>query len=183
MKYFSVIIYIFLNNIQVPYRLSRLERCFRGIKNIYARKLFDNVGENVSIRPKTKISYMKNISINDNSSIGDRSQIIAADKIKIGSNVMMGPEVLILTQNHNIVGQNKLLIEGGVNKKAVYIGDDVWIGARSIILPGAKLNRGIIVAAGSIVVGKEYPAYAVIGGNPAKVIKYREESDQDVLNE
>ena len=57
-------------------------------------------------------------------------------------------------------------------KEPVYIGDDVWIGARVIILPGRKIGEGVIIGAGAVVT-KDVPDYAVVGGNPAKVIKFR----------
>ena len=52
------------------------------------------------------------------------------------------------------------------------IGDDVWIGSRVIILPGVTIGKGAIVGAG-VVVTKDVPEYAIVGGNPAKVIKFR----------
>lgn len=57
----------------------------------------------------------------------------------------------------------------------VVIGDDVWIGTRVIILPGVKIGNGVIIAAGAVVT-KDIPDYAVAGGVPAKVIKYRNNS-------
>ncbi len=57
----------------------------------------------------------------------------------------------------------------------VVIGDDVWIGTRVIILPGVKIGNGVIFADGAVVT-KDIPDYAVAGGVPAKVIKYRNNS-------
>ena len=62
--------------------------------------------------------------------------------------------------------------QGFSEYKPVVISDDVWIGARVTILPGAKIGKGVIVGAGAVVTG-EIPDYAVIGGVPARVIKYR----------
>lgn len=58
-------------------------------------------------------------------------------------------------------------------KLGVTIGDDVWIGANSVILPGVKIHNGAIIGAGSVVV-KDVPANAIACGNPAKLIRYRE---------
>ncbi|ELB2930005.1 CatB-related O-acetyltransferase, partial [Vibrio alginolyticus] len=58
------------------------------------------------------------------------------------------------------------------SKGEVEIGNDVWIGANSTILSGIKIGNGAVVAAGSVVT-KNVPPYAVVGGNPAEVIKYR----------
>ena len=63
-----------------------------------------------------------------------------------------------------------------LSKGDIIIGDDVWIGYRSIILSGVKIGQGAVVAAGSLVL-KDVPPYAVVGGVPAKVIKYRFDSE------
>jgi len=57
------------------------------------------------------------------------------------------------------------------NKKEVIIGNNVWIGSKVIILKGAKIGDNSIIAAGSVVLGKEYPSNVIIGGNPARIIK------------
>ena len=77
----------------------------------------------------------------------------------------------------NVFGENK--------KKYIYsngpieIGNDVWIGTQCVILSGAKINDGVIVAANSVVTG-EIPPYAIVAGSPAKVIKYR--FDEDIID-
>ena len=58
------------------------------------------------------------------------------------------------------------------NKKDIYIENDVWIGSNAIILGGVRISTGAIVGAGSLVI-KDIPPYAIVGGVPAKVIKYR----------
>lgn len=60
----------------------------------------------------------------------------------------------------------------GVSKGDIIIKDDVWIGYRSIILSGITIGQGAVIAAGSVVT-KDVPPYAIVGGNPARVIKYR----------
>ena len=59
---------------------------------------------------------------------------------------------------------------------SIVLKDDVWIGANCIILSGVTINQGAILAAGSVV-SNDVPAYAIVGGNPAKVIKYRHSAD------
>lgn len=59
-----------------------------------------------------------------------------------------------------------------ITKGPIDIGHDVWIGARAIIMSGVSIGNGAIVAAGAIVT-KDIPAYAIVGGNPARIIKYR----------
>ena len=59
-----------------------------------------------------------------------------------------------------------------IKSQPIEIGDHVWIGARAMIMKGVKIGEGAIVAIGSVVV-KDVPPYAIVGGNPAKIIKYR----------
>lgn len=174
MRFFKLLSFFILNSIFIPYRFKILHRLFMDIKASVARGIFQYVGKNVNLRPRLKLTYMHNISIGDNSSIGDQNKIVAADLVKIGNNVMMGPEIMIFTQNHQIPNsKNELLIKSFVVKKPVIIEDDVWIGARAIILPGAIIRKGSVVAAGSVVPGKEYKEYSILGGNPAKLIRRR----------
>ncbi|ELA7570041.1 CatB-related O-acetyltransferase [Vibrio alginolyticus] len=63
------------------------------------------------------------------------------------------------------------------SKGEIVIGNDVWIGVNAIILSGVKIGHGSIVAAGSVVT-KDVPDYSIVGGNPAKVIKYRFEKHE-----
>ena len=87
----------------------------------------------------------------------------------IGKNVMMGPECLIYTRNHRF-DKTKLKYDGYTETRPVIIKDDVWIGARVIILPGVSIGRGSTVGAGAVV-SKSVPEYSVVVGNPAKVVK------------
>ena len=92
--------------------------------------------------------------------------------LTIGDNVMMGPDVVILTHTHNIDTPTLPMIEQGMRTDPVTIGNDVWIGMRSIIMPGVNIGDGSVIGAGAVVT-KDVPAYAIVGGVPAKVIKYR----------
>ena len=93
-------------------------------------------------------------------------------KCTIGSYSHFGPEVLILTQNHNYEGKT-LPYDNTFSFKEVVIGEAVWIGSRVTILPGAKIGDGAIIQAGAVVHG-EIPSCAIAGGNPAKVFAWRD---------
>lgn len=102
-------------------------------------------------------------------------------KVEIGHYCSLAPGVkLILGGEHrpqnvsNFPFKHKLgLVEReAYSKGSIIIKDDVWIGTNSIILSGVIIGQGAVVAAGSVVT-KNVPPYAIIGGNPAKVIKYR----------
>lgn len=172
-KLWNLLLFYLTNKLFVPYRFKNIEPRYSKLRENIAKKLFNFVGEDVVIRPHVKISYMEKLELGNRSSIGDRSVVVAAGGVMIGEDVMMGPEVMIYSQNHEITPPKIKLIDGKVVNKKVMIEDDVWIGARAIILPGATISRGSVVAAGAVVPGKKFPPNSVIGGNPARVIKFR----------
>ena len=98
--------------------------------------------------------------------------------VVIDDYLMMGEDVLFLGGSHgNEQTDVPMGHQGGGDKTPLHIAGDVWIGARTIVLPGCeRIGHGSIIGAGSVVT-KNVPDWAVVGGNPAKVIKYRKEVD------
>lgn len=91
---------------------------------------------------------------------------------------MMGTDVTVITRNHRFDRTDvPMMKQGFEDEKPVYIGDDVWIGDRVIILPGVHVGNGCVIAAGSVVT-KDVPRYTVVGGVPAKVIRERFSKDE-----
>jgi len=86
--------------------------------------------------------------------------------IYIGDNTFLGPNVGIISANHDITK-----LERWQESKPIHIGKNCWIGMNSVILPGVTLGDNVIVGAGSIVT-KDFPNKVLIAGNPAKIIKY-----------
>lgn len=97
--------------------------------------------------------------------------------LTVEDDLMMGEEVMILGGGHHFDDLNKPMgMQGAKEKTKLYIASDVWIGSRVIILPGCqRIGRGAIIGAGAVVT-KDVPDYAIVGGNPAKVIRYRTEN-------
>jgi maltose O-acetyltransferase len=108
--------------------------------------------------------------IGNNSGIGINARIIGP--VKIGNNVMMSPDIMIIANKHGYKNRKIPMINQGISEEKIEIGDDIWIGARSIILPGVKIASGCVIAAGSVVT-KSFGPNLVIAGNPAKIIKKR----------
>lgn len=85
----------------------------------------------------------------------------------------MGPDVVIMATSHNFDTVDiPINLQGDKPEKEVIIADDVWIGTRAIILPGVKIGKHSIIGAGAVVT-KSFPENSIIGGNPAKLIRYR----------
>lgn len=133
------------------------------------RLILDECGSNVNIEKGA--DFALNIKIGNNSGIGKNSIIGAYTQI--GDNVMMGEACFIYARNHKTDRLDvPMCIQGFEEYRPVVISDDVWIGARVTILPGAKIGKGVIIGAGAVITG-EIPDYAVVGGVPARIIKYR----------
>jgi acetyltransferase-like isoleucine patch superfamily enzyme len=94
-------------------------------------------------------------------------------RLRIGDYFHSGDGILVITQNHNHRNPRLLPYDEDLIARDVTIGNYVWIGSRVILLPGAELGDGCIVQAGALVSGK-FPANAILGGNPAVVMRYRD---------
>lgn len=123
--------------------------------------------------------------VNCNTVIGDNCgfsgvEVNGKGNLKIGNNFRSGSELLFLTQNHNYENAKCLPYDNEYIYKDIEIEDCVWIGARVTILPGTKIGEGAIVQAGSVVHGN-IPKLAIVGGNPAKIFKYRDSDHYEKL--
>ena len=113
------------------------------------------------------------ISIGSNSAVGSNSFIGGQGGIEIGENVIIGPDVKIFSENHNIVSEDVPIRLQGENRLAVLIDDNCWIGASSIILEGVRLAKGTVVAAGAIVTKSVTEENMLVAGIPAKIQRSR----------
>ena len=108
------------------------------------------------------------VLIGDNTRIGIHCTVIGP--VTIGSHVNLAQGITVTALNHNFEDTTKRIDEQGVSTKPVVIGDDVWIGANAVILPGVTIGHHSVVAAGAVVT-KDVPSNTVVGGVPAKEIK------------
>lgn len=113
---------------------------------------------------------------NKNVSVGDfcyfnGMKVLGLGKVKIGNYFHSGTECMIITQNHNYEG-DMIPYDTTTILKNVTIDDCVWFGNRVMVVGNVNIGEGAIIAAGSVVV-KDVPPLAIVGGNPAKIIKYR----------
>ena len=123
--------------------------------------------------------YTKNakIIIGDKTQIGRFVMMSAAEKISIGERCLLSYNVSIMDHDHNVLDPDISPLEGGITGgKEVIIEDECFIGAHSFILKGVQLGKHCVVGANSVVT-KSFPAYSVIAGSPARLVKILKEAE------
>lgn len=142
-----------------------------------ARRIFRSVGKGVRVHAGVIFGRGTEIEIGDNSSF-NRDCWISPDTI-VGKDVMMGPEVIMLSASHEFRDTTRPMREQGAPpRRRIVIADDVWIGTRTIILPGVTVGSHAIIGAGSVVT-RDVPEWGIVAGNPAKLIRDRRELKRD----
>lgn len=119
------------------------------------------------------------VQIGEYSFVGRGVEIDATQRVAIGRNVLIAPGVFITDHNHNF-SETGLIRDQGCTARSVTIHDDVWLGARCVILPGVTVGRGAVVGAGAVVVG-DVAAETVVAGVPARFLRHRADQDAPVL--
>lgn len=153
--------------------------------NTVDRSDFDEIGriveellgksEKAFINPPFYCDYGKHIEVGKNFFANYNCTIIDVAKVTIGDNCQMAPNVAIYTAGHPVHPDSRnSLYEYGAE---VTIGDNVWIGGNSVILPGVHIGSNTVIGAGSVVT-KDIPDWVVAGGNPCKVIRKITEADR-----
>ena len=108
------------------------------------------------------------VIVGDHTRIGLHNTVIGP--VTIGSHVNLAQGIVVTALNHNFENPKLRIDEQGVSTQPVTIGDDVWIGANAVILPGVAIGSHVVVAAGAVVT-KDVPSHTLVAGVPAKVIK------------
>jgi len=149
-----------------------MSRIQHKIRKSFLRNSCFSIGENLVVYDGIRVHCPEHLSIGNNVAINNDVWINAAGKVRIGNYVLIGPRVIIHSANHKYNDPNIPIQKQGHIFKKVIIEDDAWIGGRAIILPGVKIGKGAVVAAGSVVT-KDVPPYSVVAGVPARRIKDR----------
>jgi len=152
------------------------------IRQTYWKHRLGSCGKNFKCCSGVVIHSAARINIGENVRIGEKSYINAHGGLTIGNNVQMGPGIFIWTSNHNYYKPENLPFDGKYIFKPITIEDNVWLGAKSSIVPGVTIGEGAVVAMCSVVT-KDVPPCAVVGGNPAKILKYRDKDRYYKLKE
>jgi len=171
-----------INKLQTAYKISRYFN--KAGKNNLIRphtefRLTDNayleIGNNCTIQDYAFFQLTKpkpRVIIGNNVVIGRNNVIAAKSLISIGDDTIIGPFVQIIDHNHSF-RKSKIIRTQQASIKNIIIEEDCWLGSGAKILKGVHLSVGVIVGANSVVIN-DVPPYAIVCGNPAKLIKYRE---------
>ena len=153
------------------------------LRNQIIRLMFGSCGENVRVNQPIWVDYGCNISLGANSLINMNCTLLDTGRITIGKNSLLGPDVKIYTAVHPLTTEERFSTdESGhpaVRTKTdpVTIGNNVWVGGGTIILPGVIIGDNAVIGAGSVVT-KPIPSNAVAYGNPCKVKKILDKSSK-----
>ena len=131
-----------------------------------------SIGPRSALRRGVWLHGPGRIEIGSRTSINDYSTIVAMEHVSIGSDVMFAPYCYILDVDHVIADPSMPIRDQGYAVSPVIIEDDVWLGAGVVVTKGVTIGKGAVVAANSVVT-KDVPPFAIVGGNPAKLIKMR----------
>lgn len=128
---------------------------------------YSYIGDNVEFRCHSSVAIRigKKCTVNKNS--------ILIGKVDIGDDVMIAPDCNIIGASHNFSESKTLIREQGIERKGVVIENNVWLGAKVIVLDGVSIGTGSVIGAGSVVT-KSIPSYSIAVGNPCKVVKRRD---------
>lgn len=142
------------------------------IRYALLKNLAKHVGDNVSIQPDVYLFNVQNLSIGDNVSIHPMTYIEAYGDVYIGNNVSLAHGVTIMAATHKFDDISIPIKEQGVMGRPVIIEDNVWVGAKAVILGKNTIKSGSIVGAGAVVT-KDVDANTIVAGVPARKIKER----------
>jgi acetyltransferase-like isoleucine patch superfamily enzyme len=147
------------------------------LREIWIPRHFKHAGESLRIFEGVRFRGMQNLSVGNRVHIGVDCFLQASGGIEIGDNVILGPGVKIWSMNHIYNDPDTPVHDQGYEKRAVRIGDDVWIGANAFIMPGADIGDGTVISANSVVGGKTIPPFSILAGNPARKIGIRKKDE------
>jgi acetyltransferase-like isoleucine patch superfamily enzyme len=127
-------------------------------------------GKGVRIWENVQIDGPEGLRMGDHVAINRNTTISAHGGVTVGNHVIVGPGVTLYAQNHRFEDPRTPIMEQGYVFRAVRIGNNVWIAANAIVLPGVSVGDDVVIAAGAVVT-KDVESGVIVAGNPARVIR------------
>lgn len=162
-EYMPVIEYIQKTNL-LNFRINNTVPTTNNIKSLEEKFFEGNLDETSFITPPFHIDFPNQMKIGKDVFVNHSLTCMAVGGISIGRGTMIGPHVIIVTDNHDL--QNKMILVC----RGVEIGENVWIGAAARILPGVHIGDNAVVGAGAVVT-KDVEANTVVAGVPARPLR------------
>ncbi len=153
----------------------------KAYNSTFVFKHFGSVGKGCDFKGKFVVTKPCKLFLGNNVHLGDNVYLKTEGEIHIGDNCHFSRNISIYSVNHNYEGI-ALPYDNTTIKKKVVIGKNVWIGMNVNIIPGVEIGDGAIIGMGSTVT-KNVPELAIVGGNPAKVLKFRDKLHYDQLEQ
>lgn len=150
--------------------ISFFFRIIMKIEGYYILKKVKSHKKQIFIGGRTRLTRNTTLGYNPNF---NGMKIVGYGEVIIGNNFHSGPDCLIISSNHNFDYGDAIPYDKTDILKKIIINDNVWFGSRVIVIGNVEIGEGAIVQAGSVVINN-IPECAIVGGNPAKVFKYRD---------
>lgn len=171
MKKLNIIqkLYILIT-ISIPYKIKKIVNLTEINSFLVSQKVGSCGGE---LRVNGQFTgFGKHVHLGHHVNFNNNVIMNGLGEIIIGNYFHSGINLMIISTNHNYDDANAIPYDRKKINKKVIIKDFVWCGNNVTIIPGVTIGEGAIIAAGSVVV-KDVPDFAIVGGNPAQLIKYR----------
>ena len=165
-----------LENKKKIFKYNNLEPGDEEAKDILIKEILGKTGKIINIESPFHCDYGYNIEVGENFFANYNLTILDVGKVKIGDNAQIAPNVSIYTAGHPVHPDSRNSgYEYGI---PITIGDNVWIGGNTCIMPGVTIGNNVVIGAGSVVT-KDLPDDVIAVGNPCKILREITENDRD----
>lgn len=142
------------------------------LRSVFLPYFFLRLGKGTKIQSGLRVMNPEKVSIGAHCDFGHSVFITGGGGVRIGDWVGLGPDVKVWSVNHRFDDPDKPWLLQGWKRDPVVIEDDVWLGANAFVMPGVTIGKGAVVSACTLV-NKSIPPYAIVAGNPCRVLGWR----------